>query len=331
MNYDIAIIIPTLNEEKFISRCINSILKQSFDFEKMDVMVVDGGSTDKTVEIVKSYQKLYKNIRLLENKKKIQSVAFNIGISNSDAPYIIRFDAHTTYDKEYISLCIKVLKEKEEIGNVGGRCIILPFNNTIWAKTNAILNHSRFGIGGAAFRVSNVEHETDSVPFGAFPRKVIDKIGGMREDLPRGEDNEYNSRIRKAGYKVIFNPCIISSYYARPTFKTSCKQMFNNGESIGYLYYIDKEAIGIRHLVPFLFVLCGIISLIISIFGNLFFYILVAGALLYFITDILASLIASKKNRKCMIPLFILFFFVHVSYGIGTIYGLIKGAKIQRN
>lgn len=70
MNYDIAIIIPTLNEEKFISRCINSILKQSFDFEKMDVMVVDGGSTDKTVEIVKSYQKLYKNIRLLENKKK---------------------------------------------------------------------------------------------------------------------------------------------------------------------------------------------------------------------------------------------------------------------
>ena len=119
MNYDIAIIIPTLNEEKFISRCINSILKQSFDFEKMDVMVVDGGSTDKTVEIVKSYQKLYKNIRLLENKKKIQSVAFNIGISNSDAPYIIRFDAHTTYDKEYISLCIKVLKEKEEIGNVG--------------------------------------------------------------------------------------------------------------------------------------------------------------------------------------------------------------------
>ena len=107
--------------------------------------------------------------------------------------------------------------------------------------------------------------------------------------------------------------------------------MFNNGESIGYLYYIDKEAIGIRHLVPFLFVLCGIISLIISIFWNLFFYILVAGALLYFITDILASLIASKKNRKCMIPLFILFFFVHVSYGIGTIYGLIKGAKIQRN
>lgn len=331
MKYDVAIIIPTLNEEKFISRCINSIIKQSFNFTNMDIMIVDGGSTDKTLKIVRSYQKQYKNIRLLDNKKKIQSIAFNIGINNSDAPYLIRLDAHATYNKDYISLCVKTLKGNKDIGNVGGRCKILPFNHTIWAETNAILNHSRFGIGGAAFRVSTVEHETDSVPFGAFPRKVIEEIGGMREDLPRGEDNEYNSRIRKAGYKVLFNPCIISSYYARPTFKTSCKQMFNNGESIGYLYYIDKEAIGIRHLVPFIFVLCGIISIITSIFWNPFYYILATGALLYFTTDILASIIASKKNRRCMIPLFVLFFFVHVSYGIGTINGLIKGFKIHED
>lgn len=331
MKYDVAIIIPTLNEENFISRCINSIIKQSFNFTNMDIMVVDGGSTDKTREIVRSYQKQYKNIRLLDNKKKIQSIAFNIGINNSDAPYLIRLDAHATYNKDYISLCVKTLKENKNIGNVGGRCKILPFNHTIWAETNAILNHSRFGIGGAAFRVSTVEHETDSVPFGAFPRKVIEEIGGMREDLPRGEDNEYNSRIRKAGYKVLFNPCIISSYYARPTLKTSCKQMFNNGESIGYLYYIDKEAIGIRHLVPFVFVLCGIISIITSIFWNPFYYILATGGLLYFTTDILASIIASKKNRRCMIPLFVLFFFVHVSYGIGTINGLIKGFKIHED
>lgn len=331
MNYDVAIIIPTLNEENFISHCINSIIKQSLNFTNMDIMVIDGGSTDKTLEIVRSYQKQYKNIRLLDNKKKIQSIAFNIGIKNSDAPYLIRLDAHATYNKDYISLCIETLKENKNIGNVGGRCKILPFNHTIWAETNAILNHSRFGIGGAAFRVSTVEHETDSVPFGAFPRKVIEEIGGMREDLPRGEDNEYNSRIRKAGYKVLFNPCIISSYYARPTFKTSCKQMFNNGESIGYLYYIDKEAIGIRHLVPFIFVLCGIISIITSILWNPFYYILATGALLYFTTDILASIIASKKNRKCIIPLFVLFFFVHVSYGIGTINGLIKGFKIHKD
>ena len=329
MNYEVAIVIPTLNEERFISRCLDSIIKQTFKFEKMDVMIIDGGSNDKTKDIVAKYQKSHQNIRFIENKKKIQSVAFNIGIKNSTAPYIIRLDAHAEYDSEYIYLCIKNLKDDKKRGNVGGRWNILPFNQSVWAQTNAILNHSRFGIGGAAFRVSNEAHNTDSVPFGAFPRKIIEKIGGMREDLPRGEDNEYNSRIRKAGYKIFFDPNIISSYFARPTLGASCKQMYANGNSIGYLYYIDREAIGIRHLVPLLFVVSGLFSIIISVLWSPFCYVFCGGLALYLIADAIASIMGAKDNVKCTLPLFILFFCVHVSYGMGTIAGLIKGLKTK--
>ena len=329
MNYEVAIVIPTLNEERFISRCLNSIIKQTYEFEKMDVMIIDGGSNDKTKDIVAEYQKSHQNIRFIENKKKIQSVAFNIGLKKSTAPYIIRLDAHAEYDSKYISLCIENLKQDEKRGNVGGRCNILPFNQSIWAQTNAILNHSRFGIGGAAFRVSNEAHNTDSVPFGAFPRKVIDQIGGMREDLPRGEDNEYNSRIRKAGYKIFFDPNIISSYFARPTLGASCKQMYANGNSIGYLCYIDREAIGIRHLVPLLFVVSGLVSIIISVLWSPFCYVFCGGLALYLIADAIASIMGAKDNVKCTLPLFILFFCVHVSYGMGTIAGLIKGLKTK--
>ena len=329
MNYEVAIIIPTLNEERFISRCLNSIIKQTYEFEKMDVMIIDGGRKDNTKDIVAEYQKSHQNIRLIENKKKIQSVAFNIGIKNSTAPYIIRLDAHAEYDSEYIYLCIKNLKDDKKRGNVGGRCNILPFNQSVWAQTNAILNHSRFGIGGAAFRVSKEAHNTDSVPFGAFPRKIIEKIGGMREDLPRGEDNEYNSRIRKAGYKIFFDPNIISSYFARPTLGASCKQMYANGNSIGYLYYIDREAIGIRHLVPLLFVVSGLFSIIISVLWSPFCYVFCGGLALYLIADAIASIMGAKDNVKCTLPLFILFFCVHVSYGMGTIAGLIKGLKTK--
>lgn len=329
MNYEVAIIIPTLNEERFISRCLNSIIKQTYEFEKMDVMIIDGGSKDNTKDIVAEYQKSHQNIRFIENKKKIQSVAFNIGIKNSTAPYIIRLDAHAEYDSEYIYLCIKNLKDDKKRGNVGGRCNILPFNQSLWAQTNAILNHSRFGIGGAAFRVSNEAHNTDSVPFGSFPRKIIEKIGGMREDLPRGEDNEYNSRIRKAGYKIFFDPNIISSYFARPTLGASCKQMYANGNSIGYLYYIDREAIGIRHLVPLLFVISGLFSIIISVLWSPFCYVFCGGLALYLIADAIASIMGAKDNVKCTLPLFILFFCVHVSYGMGTIAGLIKGLKTK--
>lgn len=329
MNYEVAIVIPTLNEERFISRCLNSIIKQTYEFEKMDVMIIDGGSKDNTKDIVAEYQKSHQNIRFIENKKKIQSVAFNIGLKKSTAPYIIRLDAHAEYDSKYISLCIENLKQDEKRGNVGGRCNIFPFNQSIWAQTNAILNHSRFGIGGAAFRVSKEAHNTDSVPFGAFPRKIIEKIGGMREDLPRGEDNEYNSRIRKAGYKIFFDPNIISSYFARPTLGASCKQMYANGNSIGYLYYIDREAIGIRHLVPLLFVVSGLFCIIISVLWSPFCYVFCGGLALYLIADAMASIMGAKDNVKCTLPLFILFFCVHVSYGIGTIAGLIKGLKTK--
>lgn len=329
MNYEVAIVIPTLNEERFISRCLDSIIKQTFKFEKMDVMIIDGGSNDKTKDIVAEYQKSHQNIRFIENKKKIQSVAFNIGFKKSTAPYIIRLDAHAEYDSKYISLCIENLKQDEKRGNVGGRWNILPFNQSLWAQTNAILNHSRFGIGGAAFRVSNEAHNTDSVPFGAFPRKIIKEIGGMREDLPRGEDNEYNSRIRKAGYKIFFDPNIISSYFARPTLGASCKQMYANGNSIGNLYYIDREAIGIRHLVPLLFVVSGLFSIIISILWSPFCYVFCGGLALYIIADAIASIMGAKDNVKCTLPLFILFFCVHVSYGMGTIAGLIKGLKTK--
>lgn len=331
MTYSVAVIIPTLNEERFIARCLDSVIAQSYPFEEMDVMVVDGGSKDRTKEIVEEYHEQYPNVRFLNNPGRIQSIAFNIGVKNSDAPYIVRLDAHALYEKDYIQKCIDGLKADSTRGNVGGRCIILPYNDTLWAETNAILNYCKFGIGGSAFRVGMKPDYVDSVPFGAFPRSVFDEVGGMREDLPRGEDNEYNSRIRKAGYKVYFDPKIESSYYARPTIKTSCKQMYANGESIGHLFYVDKDSVGLRHLVPLLFVVAIIVGGIGSLICKPIFYIWLAGLGLYFLCDIVASLMSAKEHGwKYFLPLFLMFFLVHISYGVGTIKGVFTGRKLKK-
>ena len=328
MNYfmqQLAIIIPTLNEENFISKCLDSVIVQTYPFERMDIMVVDGGSTDKTCEIVQEYHKKYANIRLLHNPKKIQSAAFNIGVDASAAPYIIRLDAHALYDEKYIELCIQGLEDDFQRGNVGGMWNIVPQNTSIWAEANAILNYSKFGIGGASFRVGAEAGNVDTVPFGAFPRKVLEEIGGMREDLPRGEDNEYNSRIKKAGYKIYFSPEIQCTYFARPTLMSSVKQMYANGESIGILCYIDKEAIGIRHLIPLLFVIGVVFGALLSLVYKPFAYVYMTVGLVYFCANILASLQCSIKHGiKFFVPLSILFLAVHIAYGIGTIKGLVK-------
>lgn len=330
MEYKVAVIIPTLNEEKFIARCLDSVIEQSYPFRDMDVMVVDGGSNDRTREIVEEYGRKYINIRFIHNPGRIQSIAFNIGVENSDAPYIVRLDAHALYKPYYIEGCIKGLESDSKRGNVGGQWDIQPQNDSLWAITNAILNYSKFGIGGASYRIGAKAGDVDTVPFGSFPRTMIEKIGGMRDDLPRGEDNEFNSRIKRAGYSIYFDPAIECIYYARPTLKASCRQMYANGESIGHLFYVDRDSIGLRHMIPLIFVIGIIGGTILSLVFFPFVYLLLAGLCLYFLCDFVASLLAAKEHGwKFLLPLFVMFFCVHFSYGWGTIVGFFTGRKLK--
>lgn len=322
--YQIAVIIPTLNEERFIDRCLKSVLHQTYLFEHLDILVVDGGSSDSTQEIVKQWCARYSNVRLLYNHKRIQSVAFNLGVRESNAPYIVRLDAHAEYYPRYIELCYIHLSQHPEYGNVGGVWDIQPQNGSAMAVSNALINQSMFGIGGAAFRIGANAGEVETVPFGAFPRKMIDEVGGMNENLARGEDNEYNCRIRKAGYKIYLDPEIVCTYYARPTFLSSIKQMYTNGRSIGQLFYVDYNAISLRHLVPLAFVTVLIGGVLLSIVCKIFAYILLLVFSLYLLLAFAETVRICRKNGwRYFFALPLLFLGVHISYGWGTIVGLI--------
>ncbi len=325
---EVAVIIPTFNEENHIERCLESVARQSYPFEKMDVMVIDGGSKDRTCEIVLDYCREHANVRLLDNPKRIQAAAFNIGVANSSASIIVRMDAHALYHEYYIEGCVTRLLEDDRRGNVGGQWDIQPQNDSKWAVANAILNSSKFGIGGATYRVGAQAGNVDTVPFGAFPRRVIEEIGGMREDLARGEDNEFNSRIKKAGYDIFFDPRIVCTYYARPTLRASCKQMYANGVSIGQLFYIDKKAIAIRHFVPLVFVLALAFSVAGAIVWRPLLWLFVVIVASYLLCAVLASISPGKKyGWKYLVLLPVMFLSVHCSYGWGTLVGLVKNAN----
>ena len=325
MDKEVVVIIPTLNEEKYINACIESVQAQTYPFEKVDVIVVDGGSTDRTRDIVHELSNKMDNIRLINNPGKIQSIAFNLGVANSTAPFVIRLDAHTTYDENYIALCVQHLKASDKYGNVGGICVIKAQNDTMMAKASMILNQSKFGIGGSQFRVGTKAACVDTVPFGAFRRDVIEKVGGMREDMPRAEDNEINSRLSKNGYSIYLDPKIVSSYYARDTFSGCIKQMYNNGVSIGHLFYVDRNAIGLRHFVPFLFVIGIAVGLLLSFCVQWIKYLFVPVLLLYMLLNIIATVYECRKyGWRYLFILPWLFFSVHIAYGVGTIVGLFK-------
>lgn len=324
----VAVVIPTYNEEYYIEKCIESVRNQSFPFEEMDVMIVDGRSTDATREIVQKISDQWPNVRLLDNPGKIQSIAFNIGVANSTAPYIVRLDAHVSYDSLYIEKCLCHLHSIPNIGDVGGICLTKTRCDGLIPEANAIACRSRFGIGGASFRVGAKAGYVDTVPFGAFPRNVIDEIGGMREDLARAEDNEYVTRIKRAGYKVYLDPEIVSTYYARDTLIGLVKQMYANGLSIGQLSYVDRSAIGLRHFVPFAFLMSLIVSAIGSIFWKPFLWLLLLILCMYFLCSLAATIVLCSKNGwNYFFILPLLFLSVHCAYGCGTIVGLFKYAR----
>jgi glycosyltransferase involved in cell wall biosynthesis len=104
---EVSIIIPCRNEEKFIGRCLDSIVNQDFPKEKMEILVVDGMSRDGTKEVVKNYGERYSLIKLLENPKKFTPFGLNIGVKEAQGEIIIRIDAHASYEKDYVSKCLK--------------------------------------------------------------------------------------------------------------------------------------------------------------------------------------------------------------------------------
>ena len=323
---NISIIIPILNEEKYIAKCLDSIIDSDFDKEKMEVLLVDGGSSDKTVEIIKSYQKKYPFFKLLHNQKKIVPVAMNIGIKNAKGKYIIRLDAHSSYPKDYFSKLIYWHK-KLNADNVGGVVVTEVKNKTL--TSNAIKNvlSDRLGVG-SAFRSGVKEiKEVDTVPFGCYKKEIFNKVGLYDERLVRNQDIELNKRIKKAGGKIYLVPEIKCTYYARETFKDLAKNNFLNGKwNILTAFYTKAfTSLSFRHFVPMLFVLSLIIFLILGFFNRVFLFLFLIEFIVYLSIISIRSM-QIKKNTTFFYQL-LAFLVLHFSYGIGSLIGVFEVIK----
>jgi glycosyltransferase involved in cell wall biosynthesis len=310
----VSLVIPCRNEEKFIEKCLESILNQDYPKEKIEVLVVDGMSEDRTREKIKNFQFLNPNfqLRLIDNPKKITPAAMNIGIKNSKGEIIIKIDAHSTYSKDYISKCVKYLLESGA-NCVGGIIKTLPSENTILAKAIALSLSHPFGVGSSYFRrgIRKLKF-VDTVAFGCYKKEIFDRLGLYNEKAERIEDLELNSRIRKSGGKILLVPEIVAFYYPKSNLKDFFKHNFSDGFWTTYSFKIGLRAVGLRHLIPLFFVLTLPISLWPYILLSLIFS---------------AQIAILEKDFRLFFLMPIAFFCRHFSYGLGSIFGLIKFLK----
>ena len=323
----ISIVIPCRNEEKFIGKCLDSVIANDYPKDKLEVLVVDGMSEDGTGEIIERYAQQYPYIRLLNNPAKITPCALNIGIRNAQGEVIVRLDAHSTYEKDYILKCVRYLNEYDA-DIVGGIWITKPRNNTFIAKAITLTLSHIFGVGNAHYRIGDAKEPrlVDTVPYGCYRKDVFEKIGLFDEELPRSEDIDFNLRLRKAGGKILLVPEIVIYYYARSTLKSFCKHNFENGFLTTYFLKYGKKAFSWRHLVPFAFVSSLIGSAVLSVFSQIFLWLFLfifgsyALANAYFSVKITAK----EKNPRYLFAMPLIFATLHIGYGLGSLWGLLK-------
>lgn len=318
----VSVIVPILNEEKYIEKFLDSVLNQDYPKEYLEIILVDGFSDDSTVKIIEKYIQKYDFMKLYKNVNKTVQYALNIGISNSTGKYIVRMDAHAQYSNNYISKCIEYI-EKTNSENVGGPTIVKGFGGI--QSIIAAAYSSGFALGGSNHYKKDFEGYTNTVSWGCFKRDYLLSIGMYDERLPRSEDDDLNFRINKSGGKIYITPEIKSVYYPKENFTKLFKQYYNYGVWKVAVTKKHRKPLKLIHLIPMAFTVFLISFGVLSLFSNIALFLFLSGVSLYFFTNLYFSFKNEHtKTLKDKLLLMWTHFVIHLSYGLGFCTGIFK-------
>jgi len=317
----VSVLIPMRNEGDHIRPCLEAVLAQDYPTELMEILVVDGRSTDHSREVVTEYATQYSHLRLLDNPRQITPAALNVGILHARGNYLIRVDAHTVIAPDYVRQCVTLLESTDAV-NVGGR--MQPVGDTYFGRTVALSTTSPFGIGDSRFHYDAREQYVDTVYMGAFRREIFDQVGLFDEELIRNQDYELNIRIRQAGGKILLSPKIISYYTPRSSLSALWRQYFQYGRWKVRTVQKHPDSLRWRQAVPPLFVGGFLGSLLVSFFLSLAFRLFMVIAGCYLLANLVASTIVANRGGWRYFPILpVVFATIHFAWGLGFWYGLL--------
>ena len=321
-NPRISVIIPTRNEQATIGKCLDSVLRNSYPLNRLEIIIVDGMSSDGTRGIVEEYMAQYPMVKLLDNPQLITPVAMNIGIKAAQGDIVVILGAHSYIDKDFLSQSVKVLSEHPEADSVGGE--LRSIGEGLIGESISLVLGSPFGVGGARYKTGGREGFVDTVAYGAYQKKIFEKIGLFDERLARNQDIEFNSRLRRHGGEIYLTPAIKAFYYNTSSLLKFWKQNFANGRWNVYTTRIAPGSLSIRHFVPFAFVLSLLVSgglALFTVIGNILLGV-VGGS--YILGALLASSRIGVRKGLRFIPILpLVFFTLHFSYGLGSLWGFL--------
>lgn len=319
---EVSIIIPCFNEEKTIQLLLQAILDQSYKSERIEIIIADAMSTDNTRLKIKEFSKNHPllSISIVDNIKRTIPTAINLAAYSAKGKYLLRLDAHSIPNRDYIQKSIELLKS-EIAQNVGGIWEICPGSDTCIAKAIAKAAAHPLGAGDAGYRISTQSGFVDTVPFGAFKKVDFMRLGGFDESLLSNEDYEFNTRLRQNGGKVWLDSSIRSKYYARKNLAELGKQYWRYGFWKNRMLRKYPQSLRWRQAIPPLFVFSFLFLVILSLFVPFARIILGTGVGIYLLALFSSSIIESvKKKDGCYLMMAFAFATIHFCWGGGFLY-----------
>lgn len=314
----VTIAMPCLNEEGYIEDCLRSVAAQDYPRDRIEILVADGGSTDRTREILARLSRDDPRIRVIDNPDRIQAAGMNQIIRQARGEVVVRMDVHCEYAEDYVRRCIEVLG-RTGADNVGGAQRAKA--KTAFQRALCAALTSPVGVGGASYRSPDNEGYVDTVFLGAFRRRVFETAGMYDPKAITNEDAELNQRILEAGGKVYLSRDIVVHYYPRTSYRTLAKQYFKYGQGRARTLLKRGTFPSLRPALPFLMVVSGSALLATSRWHRLT---LPAFALYAAATGIEAIRVGHEEGLAAIPVIWGIFPVLHASHGVGFAAGLLK-------
>jgi glycosyltransferase involved in cell wall biosynthesis len=306
---EISVILPVLNEEKYLADAVNAILAQKYD-GKIEVILAIGPSQDRTLEIAQELHKKDSRVVIVDNPTGRTAAGLNLAIASSQYSIIVRVDGHANIPNDYCNLVSEILENTGAV-NVGG--VMAAEGRSLFERSVARAMRSPLGVGASRFHTGGGAGEVDTVYLGAFRKEALLAVGGFDERFTRAQDWELNFRLRQAGGIVYFDPRLVVTYRPRSTIKALAKQYFEYGRWRRVVSRRHKGTINYRYLAPPFTVIATTLSLIL---GLLISPVLFIPALTYAVFILIASGVIGKSMGEILcLPTILLT--MHISWGLG--------------
>jgi glycosyltransferase involved in cell wall biosynthesis len=317
----LSVLMPVLNEENYLEAAVTSVLTQGYPGE-LELLLALGPSSDKTNAVAEKLAKVDKRIRLIDNPRGLTTVGLNKAIKETRFDYIVRVDAHSEPQANYLSRGIEILLETgaDLLGGIMAAKGVTPFQKAVaWAYT------SRFGIGGASYHVGGQAGEAESAYLGIFRKSALTRVDGYDEGVIRGEDWDLARRIRATGGLVWFSPELGVTYWPRARFKHLAKQFYSTGVWRGELSRRSLKTTSKRYFVPPLAVLAQAAGLGVLATGHVI-GIIPTGFYLFIVAAV--AMVSPGLSLSSRLALLVVLPTMHICWGVGFWVGLIRGANM---